>query len=102
MDTLARARETTGHPGLPDRQVQVLNAAGATDVGRRRRVNEDRFHVDAASGVFIVVDGLGGQAAGDRVVALSAARRDPRRSRAQADRRLRACSPRMNTRLGTG
>src|SRR5688572_28677681 len=41
-------------------------AAGATDVGRQREVNEDRFHVDAQRGVFIVVDGVGGQAAGGK------------------------------------
>lgn len=42
-----------------------FRAAGATDVGRQRELNEDRFHVDADRGVFIVVDGIGGQAAGD-------------------------------------
>src|SRR5687767_13766992 len=45
---------------------RTLPAAGATDVGRQRDVNEDRFHVDAALGVFIVVDGVGGHAAGGR------------------------------------
>ncbi|MEO7192749.1 MAG: protein phosphatase 2C domain-containing protein [Vicinamibacterales bacterium] len=43
-----------------------LRAAGATDVGRQRSLNEDRFHVDLTRGVFIVVDGVGGHAAGDR------------------------------------
>ncbi len=43
-----------------------LRASGATDVGRRRQANEDRFHVDPARGIFIVVDGLGGHAAGDK------------------------------------
>lgn len=43
-----------------------LRAAGATDVGRVRRANEDRFIVDPAHGVFAVVDGVGGHAAGDR------------------------------------
>ncbi len=43
----------------------ALRAAGATDVGRQRLVNEDRFYVDAARGIFIVVDGLGGEAAGE-------------------------------------
>ena len=44
----------------------VLQAAGATDVGRQRDVNEDRFHIDRDRGVFMVVDGVGGQAAGGR------------------------------------
>jgi serine/threonine protein phosphatase PrpC len=36
-------------------------------------VNEDRFHVDGARGLFVVIDGVGGQAAGGRAadVALS-------------------------------
>lgn len=42
-----------------------LRAAGATDVGRQRTNNEDRFLVDAARGLFVVVDGIGGHAAGD-------------------------------------
>ena len=43
-----------------------LMAAGLSDVGRIRRENEDRIHVDPERGVFIVADGLGGQAAGER------------------------------------
>lgn len=44
----------------------TIRAAGATDVGAQRVVNEDRFHLDAARGIFVVVDGVGGQAAGGR------------------------------------
>jgi serine/threonine protein phosphatase PrpC len=51
-------------PVAPGRR--VLRAAGATDIGRMRVLNEDRFHVDAARGIFIVVDGMGGHAAGDQ------------------------------------
>jgi PPM family protein phosphatase len=40
-------------------------AAGATDVGRRRRGNEDAFFVDPERGIFIVADGMGGHAAGE-------------------------------------
>jgi PPM family protein phosphatase len=55
------------------RTVNALVAAGRTDPGRLRNVNEDRFHVDAAHGVFIVIDGVGGQAAGGKAadIALS-------------------------------
>ena len=42
-----------------------LRAAGVTDVGRKRSSNEDRLFVDAARGVFVVVDGVGGHAAGE-------------------------------------
>ena len=48
----------------PDRRV-ALRAAGASDPGRVRENNEDRFHVDAERGIFIVVDGVGGQAGGE-------------------------------------
>lgn len=41
-----------------------LRAFGATDAGRRER-NEDRFVCDPARGLFMVVDGVGGYAAGD-------------------------------------
>ena len=51
---------------MPTRMARALRAAGDTDPGRRREVNEDRFHVDAARGLFIVVDGVGGQAAGGK------------------------------------
>ena len=40
-------------------------AAGATDVGRVRRGNEDSFLVDSDRGVFLVADGMGGHAAGE-------------------------------------
>ena len=44
----------------------MFRAAGLTDVGGQRLVNEDRLHVDPKLGLFIVVDGVGGQAAGGR------------------------------------
>jgi serine/threonine protein phosphatase PrpC len=43
-----------------------FRAAGLTDVGAQRVVNEDRFFADAGRGIFIVIDGVGGQAAGGR------------------------------------
>jgi PPM family protein phosphatase len=36
-----------------------------TDVGRKRRGNEDSHHVDAARGLYVVADGMGGHAAGE-------------------------------------
>jgi len=44
----------------------IARAAGRSDVGRQRSVNEDRVFVDEARGIFIVVDGVGGQAAGGK------------------------------------
>jgi parallel beta-helix repeat protein len=43
-----------------------LFCAGLSDTGRARRQNEDRIHVDPERGIFIVADGLGGHAAGER------------------------------------
>ncbi len=40
-------------------------AATATDPGLERPVNEDRVWADEARGVFLVIDGLGGHAAGE-------------------------------------
>ncbi len=46
--------------------VSTFRAAGATDVGRQRDVNEDRFHIDREHGVSMVTEGVGGHAAGGR------------------------------------
>ncbi len=37
----------------------------ATDAGMERELNEDRILIDEARGIFLVVDGLGGHAAGE-------------------------------------
>jgi len=42
------------------------NCAGLSDPGRKRENNEDRFHADADRGMFFVIDGVGGQAAGEK------------------------------------
>jgi serine/threonine protein phosphatase PrpC len=44
----------------------MYRAAGDSDPGLQRGVNEDRFHVDPARGIFAVIDGVGGQAAGEK------------------------------------
>ena len=46
--------------------IATLMAAGNSDTGLRREVNEDRFHVDVTRGLFVLVDGIGGQAAGGK------------------------------------
>ena len=68
-----------------------FHAAGATDVGRRREVNEDRFHCDPARGLFFVIDGVGGQAAGGKAadVALSMLRARLERETGPVATRLR-------------
>jgi serine/threonine protein phosphatase PrpC len=42
-----------------------LRSAFASDTGRRRTNNEDRYFVDPDLGVFAVIDGVGGHAAGE-------------------------------------
>jgi serine/threonine protein phosphatase PrpC len=42
----------------------ALSSAAATDTGLLRDSNEDRCWIDAERGVFLVVDGVGGHAAG--------------------------------------
>ncbi|MBV8819729.1 MAG: serine/threonine-protein phosphatase [Acidobacteriaceae bacterium] len=43
----------------------ALQAGKCSDPGRERGINEDRVLVDEARGIFLVVDGLGGHAAGE-------------------------------------
>jgi len=48
------------------RTASALGAAGGTNPGLQREVNEDRIHFDVSRGLFIVIDGIGGQAAGGK------------------------------------
>jgi PPM family protein phosphatase len=49
----------------------AFRAAMATDTGRQRPNNEDRVYVDEARGIFIVVDGVGGHAAGEKAAEIA-------------------------------
>jgi serine/threonine protein phosphatase PrpC len=73
------------------RSIATLNAAGKTDPGRQRAVNEDRLYVDASRGLFIVIDGIGGQAAGGKAadVALSMLRTRLERETGPVELRIR-------------
>ena len=51
-----------------------IRSAGLSDPGRVRRNNEDAFHVDADRGIFLVVDGIGGQAAGEKAAEIAVSR----------------------------
>ena len=57
---------------MPDNS--KLRLAGASDPGRVRRNNEDALHVDAERGIFLVVDGIGGQAAGEKAAEIAVGR----------------------------
>src|SRR6187455_1327377 len=69
----------------------AIRAAGATDPGLVRDANEDRFHVDTARGLFMVIDGVGGQAAGSEAagLALSMLRARLERETGPVDQRVR-------------
>jgi serine/threonine protein phosphatase PrpC len=56
-----------------------------------RKNNEDRFHLDAERGFFLVVDGLGGQAAGEKAaeIAVDRIRTRLERQTGSAEQRLR-------------
>src|SRR4030088_2481705 len=43
----------------------AVEVAGKTDVGCVRTNNEDNFGFDSRHGIFVVCDGMGGQAAGE-------------------------------------
>jgi serine/threonine protein phosphatase PrpC len=52
----------------------MVKCAGASDPGRVRNNNEDAYWVDADRGVFLVVDGIGGHAAGEKAAAIAVER----------------------------
>ena len=49
-----------------------FRSAGASDRGRRRGNNEDRYLADPARGIYAVVDGMGGEAAGEQAAEIAA------------------------------
>jgi PPM family protein phosphatase len=48
--------------------------AGASDMGRVRRNNEDAWHIDAERGIYLVVDGVGGHNAGEKAAEIAVER----------------------------
>jgi serine/threonine protein phosphatase PrpC len=69
----------------------TLTAAGASHMGLQRGENQDRFHLDLERGVFLVIDGVGGHAAGSIAadVALAALRTRLERQTGPLDERIR-------------
>jgi PPM family protein phosphatase len=49
-----------------------FDAAGQTDIGKKRKINQDAFLIDKEKGLFIVADGLGGHRAGEKASVLAA------------------------------
>ena len=66
----------------------ILRSAARTDVGLRRRANEDRYAIAAELGLYLVADGMGGHTAGQVASDLAAqARRAAPWRRSKAPRR---------------
>ena len=61
----ANASPRAGSSGGRDDRGVAVSAFGLTDVGRKRRHNEDAYLLDAERGLFVVADGMGGHAAGE-------------------------------------
>jgi serine/threonine protein phosphatase PrpC len=51
-----------------------LKSAGASDMGRVRKNNEDAWHIDPDRGIYLVVDGVGGHAAGEKAAEIAVER----------------------------
>src|SRR5580698_5553436 len=68
-----------------------LRYAAASDPGKRRKNNEDRYHVDPDRGIYAVIDGVGGQAAGETAagVAVEVIRERLERQTGTPEERLR-------------
>jgi parallel beta-helix repeat protein len=66
-------------------------AWGETHPGRKRENNEDRIYCDADRGIFIVVDGMGGEAAGEEASfhALKCIEKRLKRETGTIERRIR-------------
>ncbi len=51
--------------GLSEQFANMIESYGATDVGLRRKLNEDSLFLDDDVGLFVVADGMGGHNAGE-------------------------------------
>ncbi len=79
----------------------ALRAGSATHAGRLRSGNEDRVFADAGSGVFLVVDGMGGHAAGGTAadIAVAAVREQLREAGSGNEMRVRRAIAAANNRI---
>jgi PPM family protein phosphatase len=69
----------------------IARIAGDSHPGLQREVNEDRFHYDPSRGIVMVVDGIGGHAAGEQAadIAVSMLRARLERQTGPVDERIR-------------
>ncbi|MGA2591041.1 MAG: protein phosphatase 2C domain-containing protein [Bryobacteraceae bacterium] len=73
----------------------------ASDTGLVRTSNEDRYWIDDENGVFLVVDGVGGRAAGETAAetAVDSIREELRDAAGSAEERVRRAIARANNRI---
>ncbi len=45
--------------------MKQIESAGLTDIGRKRKINQDAFFLDDRLGLYVVADGMGGHKAGE-------------------------------------
>ncbi len=67
-----------------------VKSAGASDMGRVRKNNEDAWYIDSERGIYLVVDGIGGQAAGEKAAEIAV-----ERIRARLERQTGTCEQRI-------
>jgi serine/threonine protein phosphatase PrpC len=78
----------------------TLSSGAASDTGLLRDRNEDRFWADPAHGIYLVVDGVGGQAAGEVAAQLAVDTiRDSIFAEAPAEDRVRRAITAANNRI---
>ena len=70
-DRPRRSTDTKFRSARMSTSVSCLRAGTATHAGRERSENEDRVFADVAQGVFVVIDGMGGHAAGSTAAAIA-------------------------------
>src|SRR3984957_19570434 len=78
-----------------------FRSAAATDTGLLREHNEDRYFIDRGRGIFLVVDGVGGHAAGELAAqtALEAIRETVAATTLAAEKRVRTAIAPANNRI---
>ena len=76
-------------------------SGAASDPGRMRVENQDRSYIDDSLGMFLVIDGLGGHAAGGKAaeIALEVIRAEMETSQGSMERRIRGAIAAANNRI---